>query len=168
MKPILYATALLIGLVVEANFTLFAEQTSSMSSSSTTQSTPENSHSNQDQAQMAAWMIETAQVSKDYVEGLDRGQYEESWAKGDQLFQHTISQQEWAKALNDSRKPLGKVLSRTLKDQRPAMNPHGLPRGAYMVVEYNTSFENAPASGELLTLRQGTDGKWRVLTYQVN
>jgi uncharacterized cupin superfamily protein len=48
------------------------------------------------------------------------------------------------------------------------MNPHGLPRGAYMVVEYNTSFENAPASGELLTLRQGTDGKWRVLTYQVN
>jgi hypothetical protein len=102
MKPILYATALLIGLVVEANFTLFAEQTSSMSSSSTTQSTPENSHSNQDQAQMAAWMIETAQVSKDYVEGLDRGQYEESWAKGDQLFQHTISQQEQPEALRES------------------------------------------------------------------
>jgi len=37
-----------------------------------------------------------------------------------------------------------------------------------MVVEYNTVFQNASNSGELLTLRQGEDGKWRILTYQVN
>lgn len=118
--------------------------------------------------EMPEWMLESAQVAKDYVTSLDNGQYTQSWTKGDQLFQHTITQDEWTKALNSSRKGLGRVKSRTLKIQRPAWNPKGLPRGPYMVVEFETSFENAPESGELLTLRRGTDGKWRVLTYQVN
>lgn len=121
-----------------------------------------------DQGQISAWMIETEHAAKDYVEGLDRGDYAPSWSKGDQLFQHTITQQEWAWALGEKRKKLGKVLSRTLKDQKPAWDPQGLPKGPYMVVEYNTSFEKAPKSGETLTLRRGTDGKWRVLTYQVD
>lgn len=122
----------------------------------------------EDESQMAAWMIETAKVANDYVDGLDKEKYAESWSKGDQLFQNTISQDEWTRALSASRKGLGKVKSRTLKLHRPAWNPRGLPRGPYMVVEYDTSFDNAPESGELLTMRRGSDGKWRVLTYQVN
>ncbi|MBA2369433.1 MAG: DUF4019 domain-containing protein [Candidatus Protochlamydia sp.] len=118
--------------------------------------------------EMAAWMIEAGQVAKNYVEGLDKGEYSASWNKGDVLFQRTISQQEWTTALNLARKRLGNVQSRTLKDQRPAWDPVGLPKGPYMVVEYNTSFDAAPGSGELLTLRRGGDGHWRVLTYQVN
>jgi hypothetical protein len=118
--------------------------------------------------EMAAWMIEAGQVAKNYVEGLDKGEYSASWAKGDILFQRTITQKEWTTALNLARKRLGNVQSRTLKDQRPAWDPVGLPKGPYMVVEYNTSFDAAPGSGELLTLRRGSDGIWRVLTYQVN
>ena len=121
-----------------------------------------------EQDQMAAWMIEAAQVAKDYVDGLDKEQYAQSWEKSDPLFQKTISQKEWATALEMSRKPLGRTKSRTLKDQRPALDPHGLPKGPYMVVEYHTAFEKAPQSGELLTLRRDPDGRWRVLTYQVN
>ncbi|WP_068469576.1 DUF4019 domain-containing protein [Candidatus Protochlamydia phocaeensis] len=116
----------------------------------------------------AAWMIEGGQAAKDYVDDLDKGRYAEAWTKGDPIFQRTITQQEWVTALNLARKRLGNVHSRILKDQRPAMDPHGLPKGPYMVVEYDTSFERAPNSGELLTLRLGTDGKWHVLTYQVN
>lgn len=121
-----------------------------------------------DQSKWAAWMVESGQVAKDYVDGLDREQYLQSWGKGDQLFQNIFTNEEWAKLLSQSRKILGKIHSRKLKSQRPAMDPHGLPKGAYMVVEYDTSFEKAPVSGELLTLRLGADGKWRVLTYQVN
>ncbi len=123
---------------------------------------------NVDPTKMSAWMTESSQAAKDYVNELDKGGFGQSWTKGDQLFQHTITQQEWEKALKDNRNKLGKVNSRTLKRQIPAWDPKGLPKGVYMVVEYNTSFENAPNSGELLTLRRGTDDKWRVLTYQVN
>lgn len=128
--------------------------------------TPAAEQNNQDE--MAGWMIEASQAAKNYVDGLDKGKYSESWTWGDALFQRTISQKEWTTALNLARKPLGKANSRTLKDQRPAWDPQGLPKGPYMVVEYNTSFDRAPNSGELLTLRRGPDGKWRVLTYQVN
>ncbi|SPJ31751.1 unnamed protein product [Candidatus Protochlamydia amoebophila UWE25] len=121
-----------------------------------------------DQKAWAAWMIEAAQVAKDYVETLDKGQYAQSWEKGDTLFQQTITQKEWETTLDLARKRLGEVQSRTLKDEKPAIDPHGLPKGSYMVIEYNTSFDKAPNSGELLTLRRGTDGQWKVLTYQVN
>lgn len=157
------------------NFLLLADTPSSSSNSSTLTQTPadsaqksKSSDAQEEQSQMAGWMIESAQTAKDYLNDIDREMYMESWAKGDQLFQHTITKEEWARALTDSRKPLGKVNSRKLKDQRPAKDPNGLPRGAYMVIEYNTSFDKAPESNELLTLRRGTDGKWRVLTYQAN
>ncbi len=164
MRKFLYfSTFLSLGLSI--NFLVSAQGVSSAVSRPTT---TDNATPKQEQDQMPAWMIESAQVAKDYVDGLDKGQYAQSWSKGDTLFQHTITKEEWAKALTDSRKPLGKANSRKLKDQRPAQDPHGLPKGAYMVVEYDTSFDNAPNSGELLTLRRGTDGKWRVLTYQVN
>lgn len=151
--------------IVCLGLSLHADQAATKTQTQVTQPDAANTV---DQGELAAWAIETAQVGKDYVEGLDNGQYAQSWSKGDQLFQHTITQKEWEMALNDNRKKLGKVKSRTLKDQKPAWDPRGLPKGAYMVVEYNTSFENAPQSGELLTMRRGSDGKWRVLTYQVN
>ena len=137
-------------------------------SSSSHQIAPSDVKEKQDQAQRAAWMLESIQVANQYVDALDREYYGQSWSKGDSIFQHTVAKEEWQKALNQSRKPLGKVHSRTIKYQRVAMDPQGLPKGPYMVVEYQTSFEKAPSSGELLTLRKGSDGTWRVLTYQVN
>lgn len=117
---------------------------------------------------MSAWLIEALQAARSYVEMLDRGQYSESWNYGAKLFQRTITQAEWTKALELARKRLGGVRSRTLKDERPAYNPRGMPAGVYMVVEFNTSFDRAPNSGELLTLMRDSDGQWHVLTYQVN
>ena len=171
MKQILYVAVAFLSVGLGTSVSIAAATSNNMQialmndSSPVTQTTP---NEKDEQAQMAAWLIESAKVANDYVNMLDQGQYVQSWTKGDQIFQHTINKEEWTKALNDNRKPLGKVKSRKLKDQRPAMNPQGLPRGAYMVVEYDTSFEQAPNSGELLTLRRGSDGVWRVLTYQVN
>lgn len=122
----------------------------------------------QETDQMAVWSIEAAKVAQDYVKLLDQGNYAESWKRGASLFQRTVNQKEWESALARSRGRLGAMKSRTLKDQRPAFDPKGLPKGAYMVVEYNTSFEKAPNSGELLTLIREPNGAWKVLTYQVN
>jgi hypothetical protein len=119
-------------------------------------------------SEQAAWNIEAAHAAEAYVQLLDQGQYAASWTNGAKLFQKTIPQQEWVQALQAARGRLGAVKSRSLKDQKPAFDPKGLPKGAYMVVEYNTSFAHAANSGELLTLMRESDGKWKVLTYQVN
>lgn len=118
--------------------------------------------------ELNAWLIESAKVAQDYVQLIDQGRYAETWTRGAKLFQKTISQGEWTTALNLARKPLGAVKSRTLKDQKPAWDPKGMPKGAYMVVDYKTSFARAPNSGELLTLMRESNGTWKVLTYQVN
>lgn len=117
---------------------------------------------------MAAWTVEALRAAQEYVNLLDQGHYEQSWQVGAQIFQRTMNQKEWATALALSRGKLGRMISRTLKDEKPAFDPKGLPKGAYMVVEFNTAFEKAPKSGELLTLMRERDGKWKVLTYQVN
>ena len=160
---------------LDTNGQVFAQTpiTSSSGSATMTQQAPVQAQTNlgtqnTQEAQLNAWMIEAAQAAKEYVDLLDKGQYAQSWSVGDPLFQRVISQPEWTKALQIARSRLGNVVSRTVKDQRPAFDPKGLPKGPYMVVEYNTSFGQAPQSGELLTLRLGPDSKWRVVTYQVN
>lgn len=136
--------------------------------STTTSETSSTPAQTQEQAQWAAWMIEAARVAEDFVHTIDQGRYAESWSKGAQIFQRTITQKEWEMALQMARTPLGNTVSRTLKDERPAVDPKGLPRGPYMVVEYNTSFQKAPNSGELITMMRESNGQWKVLTYQVN
>ena len=173
MKHIFYAVTAFLSLGVGSHFLLSAEPSSTLTDTTRTQSrstssSAVSSQEQNDQNELAGWVLESGRVAQDYVEGLDRGQYAESWSKGDQLFQHAITKEEWIKSLNDKRKPLGKMNSRKLKDHRFGKDPRGLPKGPYMVVEYDTSFATAPTSVELLTLRRGTDGKWRVLTYQVN
>lgn len=99
---------------------------------------------------------------------LDKGQYGESWDKGSLMFRNTIKRDEWIKAMDKIRKPLGSVVARTNVDIRTAKDPNGLPAGDYLVFFYKTSFSNKKEAFELLTLVQMSDGHWRVLTYQVN
>src|SRR5436853_3563416 len=66
---------------------------------------------NENQAQVDAWLKDSAQAAQEYVAGLDRGEYTQSWSKGDSIFQNIMSQNGWVMALELSRKPLGKVNS---------------------------------------------------------
>lgn len=161
----IFLSMLIAGLVC-TTFSLRADEAAVMAPAPTTSTEATATKALQDE--VAGWMVETGKIGKDFVEGIDKGEYAQSWTNGDQLFQHTITQDNWTKALSDNRAKLGKVKSRTLKEQKPAWDPHGLPKGAYMVVEFDTSFDNAPGTVELLTMRRGSDNKWRVLTYEVN
>jgi hypothetical protein len=82
------------------------------------------------------------------------------------LFQSTIPQKEWRTHLEGKRRPLGAVRAREVKDQRPAWDPRGLPKGAYMVLEFTTTFANGTKE-ELITMMQEQNGAWKVLTYEI-
>ena len=106
-------------------------------------------------------------AAKQWLQTVDKGEYSKSWKTGSLTFKLTISEQHWNKLMKAIREPLGSVVSREPFEQRPAINPKGLPEGNYMVVFFKTKFQKKDNAHELVTLVQESDGNWRVLTYQV-
>lgn len=105
--------------------------------------------------------------AKQWLELVDKGEYSKSWKTGSLTFKLTISEQHWNQIMKAIREPLGSLVSREPIEQRPAVNPKGLPQGNYMVIIFKTKFQKKQDAHELVTLVQESDGNWRVLTYQV-
>lgn len=112
--------------------------------------------------------VEAATIAtQDWLNLIDKQKYAESWEKASALMKLAISQDEWIKVMNQSRKNLGSVKTREILDKRTAKNPQGLPQGDYMVMFYKTAFSHKDMAYELVTLFL-EEGQWRVVTYQVN
>ena len=97
----------------------------------------------------------------------DSGKYAESWQEGASLFKTAVTQSGWVDALTAVRKPLGKVVSRKLKNATYTKTLPGAPDGEYVVLQYDTSFENKKEAVETITPMLDKDGKWRVSGYYI-
>jgi len=98
---------------------------------------------------------------------VDSGQYGESWDGAAALFKAAVSRGQWVAALDQVRKPLGKLVSRKLivaKFMTEVPNANA-PKGEYVFLQYETSFANAPGKTETVTPMKDPDGVWRVSGY---
>ena len=84
-----------------------------------------------------------------------------------ELFKNGISMEQWKQSLNAARRPLGKVTKRTVKSKQYTTSLPGAPDGQYVVIQYETSFENKKAAIETVTPMMDRDGKWRVSGYYI-
>ncbi len=110
---------------------------------------------------------ESSEAALKWLNFVDAESYEKSWDEASKVLQLTVPRLQWVKILDQIRKPLGKQSGRKMSDQRVAKDPKGLPPGDYMVFFYNTQFVKHKDGYELLTLVHD-NGKWQVMTYQVN
>ena len=108
--------------------------------------------------------IQSAQAWLDVVDG---GGYAKSWQDSAAIFQTAVSQADWEKAVQAVRTPLGKMTSRKIKSQQYATSLPGAPDGQYVVIQYDTAFENKPAAVETVTPMLEKDGQWKVSGYYV-
>lgn len=120
-----------------------------------------SSKSNPD-AEKAA--IESAQT---WLELVDSEKYAGSWEEAAEYFKSAVTKVNWRQTIRAVRKPLGKTLSRKLKSQRYATSLPGAPDGEYVVIQYNTTFENKKSAVETVTPMLDKDGKWRVSGYYI-
>jgi len=97
----------------------------------------------------------------------DSGRYSESWETAAEFFRNAISKEQWNQSLNAARKPLGKVIKRSMKSKQYATSLPGAPDGEYVVIQYETSFEKKKSSIETVTPMLEKDGKWRVSGYYI-
>ncbi len=63
------------------------------------------------------------------------------------------------------RRPLGNVLTRELKGKAYVTELPGAPDGQYVVIQFNTAFENKRVAVETVTPMLEDDGSWRVAGY---
>jgi hypothetical protein len=107
------------------------------------------------------------EASNTWLKLIDSGQYSESWKTAAELFKGAVNKEQWSQSLNVARKPLGKVIKRSMKSKQYATSLPGVPDGEYVVIQYETVFENKKASVETVTLMIDKDGKWRVSGYYI-
>jgi hypothetical protein len=99
---------------------------------------------------------------------VDDGKYRQSWDQAATLFKDHVTADRWEQMVGAVRKPLGAVISRTFKLAHYSTTLPGAPDGEYVVIQYDTSFENKKAAVETVTPMLDKDGQWRVSGYFIN
>ncbi|GAB3629816.1 hypothetical protein PTE30175_05482 [Pandoraea terrae] len=97
----------------------------------------------------------------------DGGMADKSWREASPLFQHTMRPTEWLQTLRAARAPLGRVVSRKIASATFTRSLPGAPDGEYVVIQYDTVFQNKAQATETVTPARGLDGRWRVAGYLI-
>ena len=66
------------------------------------------------------------------------------------------------------RQPLAGVVTRELKSKTHVTELPGAPDGDYVVIQFNTTFENKKVAVETVTPMLEDDGNWLVAGYFIN
>ena len=98
---------------------------------------------------------------------IDEEKYAESWKDAAELFRNAVTPEQWEQSLRAVRKPLGKLLSRTVKSKTYKTSLPGAPDGEYVVIQFSTSVERKKSAVETITPMREKDGKWRVSGYYI-
>lgn len=116
----------------------------------------------------ANWQQQARFAAIEYLENLDKANYQACWQKCDALLKRSIHEDDWLLDLKTSRHYLGNITSRNQTSQKMTWDPAGLPQGPYFVIEYEAASKQHPKLAETITLRRGVDNQWNVLIYQIN
>jgi hypothetical protein len=96
---------------------------------------------------------------------VDEGMYGDSWETAAAYFKRAITKEKWDQMLTALRNPLGRVVSRELISKTHTQSLPGAPDGEYVVIQFETSFENKKSAIETITPMLDDDGEWRVSGY---
>ena len=103
-------------------------------------------------------------AAKQWLKIVDAGEYSESWQKSDSFFKSQLPQAKWDAALKGVRAPLGKVKSRSELGAKEYSTLPGVPEGEYLVIQFQTEFQNKKSATETLTLSKSS-GHWLPVGY---
>lgn len=105
------------------------------------------------------------EAAKAWLTLADEGRYSESWQEAAGYFRNAVSREQWKQAMQAVRKPLGKLVSRKVGSITFKTSLPGAPDGEYVMIVFETSFENKKAAVETVTPMKDAEGKWRVSGY---
>jgi len=117
--------------------------------------------SNADQEQTAI------KAAESWLALVDGGKYGRSWRESSEHFRTAVSKEQWKQSLTAVRRPLGRLISRKVRDVLRTTSLPGAPDGDYVVIRFATSFEKKKSAIETVTPMRERNGTWRVSGYYI-
>lgn len=106
-------------------------------------------------------------AAEEWLEFVDTGSYAFSWETAASYFQGVIGKEEWAQTVQAVREPLGELISRKIQKATYRTELPGAPDGEYVVIEFESVFENKRQAVETVTPMLDRDGSWKVSGYYI-
>jgi hypothetical protein len=98
---------------------------------------------------------------------VDAQRYDESWEQACAFFKGVVPKEQWVSQVAGVRGPLGSVLSREVASAKYTKKLPGAPDGEYVVIQYQTKFQNKATAIETVTPMRDPDGVYRVSGYYI-
>jgi hypothetical protein len=117
-------------------------------------------------AQTAGMEDAAQKVAEAWLALVDEGKFAESWDEASAYARRVVPKELWMQAEQGGRQPLGRVIARKLKSRTYREQLPGAPDGKYVVILYDTTFENKKDALETITPTLDGD-RWRVSGYWV-
>ncbi|NNG41913.1 DUF4019 domain-containing protein [Pseudoalteromonas sp. NEC-BIFX-2020_002] len=99
-----------------------------------------------------------------WLEIVDSANYAKSWHQADPYFQANVTTQLWVSKLTEVRRSLGAVKSREGVNRQTFTSLPELPSGEYVMLQFQTDFENRKESLESITMKKSAE-QWQVIGY---
>ena len=112
-----------------------------------------------------AWIFAAERVLAQPASDAAAVQAAESWKAAASLFREKVTAAQWEDAVRSARGPLGPVESRKRVSAQYTRTLPGAPDGEYVVIRYETIFQNKKSGIETVTPMKDKDGVWRVSGY---
>jgi hypothetical protein len=96
---------------------------------------------------------------------VDAGNYDGSWEAAAKLFRDAVTKDQWRQAASAARGPLGRLTARKVKSREYKEQVPGAPEGKYVILQYDSVFENNASAVETVVPMVDPDGQWRVSGY---
>ena len=109
-----------------------------------------------------------AAAARAWLDLVDEGRYASGWDAAAPAFKRMMTRDQWNRAVHSVRAPLGSCLSRTLTSHKLVDSFPGGPSGPYVVLRFESAFENKAGVVETVTPAFGQDESWRVAGYYIS
>ena len=110
---------------------------------------------------------QAVEAARTWLAMVDTAAYAESWEEASEYFKDAVPRKTWEQQLKAVRGPLGELISRELKQSHYTTTLPGAPDNEYVVITFETSFENKKTATETVTPMKEDDGSWRVSGYYI-
>ena len=104
-------------------------------------------------------------VGLSWLNDINHNQYENAYDLLTKEVKEKYPQEIWIGLINELMLEFGNLESRTVTQRYFQSQMEGMEDGFYVVIEYNSQYENTKAHTESLLLKQNDKAKWEIANY---